>query len=70
MTVFVFHLVKVISGFEVGLKQIFEILRRNADSFVGHLDAHGNETSLSKAVIIRRDLYLNRVVGIGKLDSV
>jgi hypothetical protein len=70
MTVFVFHLVKIISGFEVRLEQIFEILWGNSDSFVGHFDAHSNETSLSRVVIIGRNLNLNRVVGIGKLDSV
>ena len=62
MTVFVFHLVEVVGGFKVGLEQIFEILRRNANTFVSYFDAHSDEASRSRRTLIRSYVNLNRVV--------
>jgi hypothetical protein len=70
MTVFVFHFVKIISSFKVGLEQVFEILRRNANTFVCDFNVYGNEGSRSSFTLIRSYFNLNCFIWIGKLDSV
>jgi len=40
VTTFVFDSVLVVCSFEEGRKQVFQILLRNPDSLVSHLDPH------------------------------
>ena len=62
VTVFVFHLVEIVSCFEVGLEQVFKVLGRYTDSFVNNLDTNSDKAACSRCAFFCCNFHFDRVV--------